>query len=118
MAFPPDVCDPIPPEHTKGPPPDCEIHLDLICAAGDCTEGDITVELIESTTGTVLAKGPVRCTGDCEQHTFAITKKRPEQATKILARFHCGEEQHDTPLGVLWIKCEKGKPSRARRRKT
>lgn len=108
MPFPPDVCDPIPPEHKAGPPPNCEIHLDLACDAGDCPEGRITVEVVEVSSGAVVAQGPVNCTGDCVRHVFAMTKARPEQATRLLARFRCGAAQHDTPLGVLWIKCRKG----------
>jgi hypothetical protein len=105
MPFPPDVCDPIPPEHKAGPPPNCEIRLDLVCDAGDCPEGQITVELIEATTQKVLAKGPVNCTGDCVRHVFPMTESRPEQATKLVARFRCGARQHETPLGVLLVKC-------------
>ena len=104
MPFPPDVCEPIPPEHKVGPPPNGEIHLDLLCDAGDCPEGQITVELIETASKKVLAAGPVNCTGGQVRHVFPMTESRPQQVTRMMARFSCGTQTKDTPLGVLWIK--------------
>jgi hypothetical protein len=70
--------------------PDCLIKVFLTCATGDCAAGAFVAEVIEDATNTVLASGPVSCTGASRLHGFPMTVKRPLSAVAVVLRYTCG----------------------------
>ena len=87
--------------------PNCQIRVFFDCAPTFCTAGEMMAEIIEASSGDVLARGPVSCNGVPTIHRYQLLAPSPLRAIIAQTRFTCGEDQdkQDGDTDRIWIRC-------------